>query len=462
MSPEKINIPQLMQEQKLFFDQKRTGDVAIRKTFLNRLKEEILQQETAICDALYKDLKKSEFEAKASETQFVLAELSKAIKKIKKWARADWVFPSLANFPSVDYIYKEPYGQVLIIAPWNYPFQLAIAPLIGAVAAGNAAIVKPSELTPQTSAILNKIISKVFPENYVKVVEGDAGVSKALLREKWDYIFFTGSTNVGKIVYRSAAEHLTPVTLELGGKNPCIIDETAQLPLAAKRICWGKFLNCGQTCIAPDYIMVHKSIKDQFITELKKVIRKAYGDKVQISADYPRIVNQNHFERLLKLIENEQIIFGGETDASDLYIAPTLIDEPSLGSAVMKGEIFGPLLPVIGYDNLDEIETVLANYEKPLSMYIFSGNLKEAKRFMNKFSFGGGAINDTVVHIINKNLPFGGVGNSGIGSYHGKKSFDVFSHHKPVVRRANWLDLPLRYPPYKSKMNLVNYIKHFL
>jgi aldehyde dehydrogenase (NAD+) len=459
---ESLDIPHLVRKQRKFFKDRATLDISVRRNYLKKLKDEVSRQETAICNALHQDLKKSEFEAKAAETQFILAELNTAIKKLASWSRPKKVLPSLANFPSTDIVYNEPYGQVLIIAPWNYPFQLAISPLIGAVAAGNTAVIKPSELTPHTSAIVHEIITNVFPPDHVKVIEGGVETSQNLLKEQWDYIFFTGSVQVGKIVYQAAAQNLTPVTLELGGKNPCIVDETAPLKLAAKRITWGKFLNGGQTCIAPDYILIHESVKKEFIDAMKNAIEQAYGADSSLSPDYPRIVNQKNFERLATMLKDENIVVGGQLNKSDLFIAPTIIDEPELDSEIMKDEIFGPVLPVISYNSFDEVSQIISKYEKPLSLYVFSSNIKRAKSWMRKFSFGGGAINDTIVHIINKRLPFGGVGHSGIGAYHGKKTFEIFSHQKSVVKRANWLDLPLRYAPYASKMKLVNYIKHLL
>lgn len=454
------NIESLINTQRVFFQNGTPKSVNYRIDKLQALRKEILKMEGKICEALYKDLRKSEFEAKASETQFILAELNLVIKNLKKWSKPKRIWPSLVNFPSSDFIYKEPYGQVLIIAPWNYPFQLAISPLIGAIAAGNTAVVKPSELTPHTSSILDEMLSTVFSYDYVKVVEGGVEVSQSLLKERWNYIFFTGSVEVGKIIYKAAAAHLTPVTLELGGKNPCIIDETASIDLAAKRIAWGKFLNSGQTCIAPDYILIHKSVKNQFIKSMEQAITDTYGENPKISQDYPRIVNSKHFDRLKNLLKDQKIVYGGETDRGENYIAPTIIDEPEMKSEVMKGEIFGPILPVLSFEDFEEVSSIIFSYEKPLSLYIFSNDSRKAKSWMQEFSFGGGAINDTIIQIINKRLPFGGVGHSGIGSYHGKKTFDIFSHHKPVVKRANWMDVPLRYAPYQSKMKVVNYLKH--
>lgn len=428
------------------------NDIGYRKETLKKLLYNIQKSEDLIVKALYDDFKKPEFETVLTETNYVISDLKDTIKNIHKWARRKRVFPSILNFPSTDYIYKEPYGKVLVIAPWNYPFQLALCPVIAAVAAGNRVVLKPSELTPNTSAIISKIIEKTFHINHVEVFEGGVEISNKLLAQRWDYIFFTGSVAVGKIVAKAAAENLTPVTLELGGKNPCIIDETANLKLAAKRIVWGKFINAGQTCIAPDYILIQKNMKVNFITFLIEEIIKAYGKKLEKSPDFARIINTKNFLRLDSMIEREKVIFGGETDANKLFISPTLIEEPALDSPVMKEEIFGPILPILTYETEAEIHNVVSKYEKPLAFYIFSENQSFAKKLIKNYSFGGGCINDTVVHFSNKRLPFGGVGHSGIGAYHGQLSFDIFSHHKAIVKKGNWLDLPMRYAPYKDKL----------
>ena len=428
-------------------------DINYRKQSLIKLLKCVQKHQQEIIKALYDDFKKPEFEAILSETEYIISELNHTIKNINKWAKPTMVLPSLLNFPSTDYIYKEPFGKVLIIAPWNYPYQLAFAPLISAVAAGNQVVVKPSELTPNTSKIVSKIIQETFDKNHVESIEGDYLVAEKLLAERWDYIFFTGSVAVGKIVAKSAAENLTPVTLELGGKNPCIIDETANLKLAAKRIVWGKFLNAGQTCIAPDYLLVSEKVKPAFIKLLKTEITNAYGENPETSGDFPRIINEKNWKRLTAMLANEIIIAGGKTDSKDLYIAPTLIDEPKLESLVMKEEIFGPILPILSYTNEADLSKIICGYEKPLSLYVFSNDKSFAKSIIQNYSFGGGCINDTVVYFSNKRLPFGGVGHSGIGAYHGKQSFDTFTHHKAVVKKANWLDIPLRYAPYKGKLN---------
>jgi aldehyde dehydrogenase (NAD+) len=428
------------------------SNIQFRKETLTRLLYSIEENEKRIIEALYKDFKKPEFEAVLTETNYVIGDLKQTIKNIKCWAKPKRVLPSILNFPSSDYIYSEPYGKVLVIAPWNYPFQLALCPLIAAVAAGNSVVLKPSELTPNTSNLINEIISKVFSKNHVEVIEGGVEVSQNLLSKKWDYIFFTGSVAVGKIVAKAAAEHMTPVTLELGGKNPCIIDETANIKLAAKRIVWGKFINAGQTCIAPDYLLVQKDIKSDLIEHLKQEITSAYSDDPEVSPDYTRIVNTRNWDRLKSLIEPEKVLFGGQSNSEDCYLAPTLIEETTMDSLVMKEEIFGPILPILAYENESELDEIISKYDKPLSLYVFTTKNKFAEKIIQKFSFGGGCINDTVIHFSNSRLPFGGVGHSGIGAYHGKMSFDTFSHKKAIVKKANWLDLTLRYAPYNGKL----------
>ncbi|SNA81823.1 putative aldehyde dehydrogenase YwdH [Flavobacterium psychrophilum] len=436
--------------------------ISQRKDALKKLLKNIIIHEEEILEALYKDFKKPRFEGIVTETSYIISELKNTINKIDSWSKPKWVFPSLLNFPSSDYIYSEPYGKVLIISPWNYPFQLAISPLIAAVAAGNTVTLKPSELTPYTSGILSKIIRESFEVKHVVAVTGDYTIAQDLLKKRWDYIFFTGSVTVGKIVAKAAAENLTPITLELGGKNPCIVDESANLQLAAKRIIWGKILNAGQTCIAPDYILVHHKMKSKLINYLIDEIKKALGENPQESEDFARIINLKNWERQLSLIENQNIIFGGQSSKNDFYLAPTLLDEPHLDSPVMKDEIFGPILPILSYQSKTDIESTISKYEKSLSLFIFSENKSFIKEVLNKYSFGGGCVNDTIIHFSNSRLPFGGVGHSGIGAYHGKLSFDTFSHKKSIVRKGNWLDLPLRYAPYKNKVNIIKRILNWL
>jgi aldehyde dehydrogenase (NAD+) len=438
-------------------------NIRFRKEALIKLMNIIIKHENDIIQALYQDFKKPEFESIATETSYTISEIKHTIKNIEKWSKIKRVTSSILNFPSSDYIVKEPYGKVLIIAPWNYPFQLAMCPLIAAVAAGNQVTLKPSELTPKTSAILVKIIEEAFQHQHVSVYEGGVDDSNKLLAQRWDYIFFTGSVAVGKIVAMAAAKNLTPVTLELGGKNPCIIDETANLKLAAKRIVWGKFLNAGQTCIAPDYILIQEGMKNHFVNYIKKEITKAYGDIPKKSPDFARIVNEKNWHRLVSMIEPQKVIFGGDIDIEECYISPTLIEENDLDSVIMQEEIFGPLLPIITYKEEDEIVKIISKYEKPLALYVFTDDKKFARRTILNHSFGGGCINDTVIHFANKKLPFGGVGHSGMGAYHGQLSFDTFSHHKAIVKKANWLDINLRYAPYTdSKISTLKKILNWL
>ena len=430
-------------------------EIAVRKKNLLRLLHEIDKNEDAILNALHADFAKPRFEGLVTETALVRSELRYTIKNINSWTKPKMVWPSLLNFPSTDFVYKEAYGSVLIISPWNYPFLLALLPLIAAYAAGNQVVLKPSELTTNTSSIINKIISAVFTKAQVEVVEGGIAISNELLSKRWDYIFFTGSVSVGRIVARAAALHLTPVTLELGGKSPCIVDQTASLQVTAKRIVWGKFLNAGQTCVAPDYLLVHVSIKEQLIQYLIKEIGDAYGENPETSPDFARIIDLKNWQRLNRLLTGQEIIHGGITNETQMYLSPTLIDEPSLESELMKEEIFGPLLPIISYENEEDIKTVISRYEKPLALYVFSTSRQFIQNCVRNYSFGGGCINDIAIHLANKNLPFGGVGHSGIGAYHGKRSFDTFSHSKSIVRKANWLDIPVRYAPYKNKIQWV-------
>ncbi|HLA55497.1 MAG TPA: aldehyde dehydrogenase, partial [Flavobacterium sp.] len=430
-------------------------DIGYRKQTLVKLLSIILKHEADIIKALHDDFRKSAFESVLTETGLVISDLKFTIKNIKSWAKPKRVFPSLLNFPSSDFIYSEPYGKVLVMAPWNYPFQLAMSPLIAAVAAGNQVVLKPSELASNTASILEIIISETFDSTHVEVYQGGGEVAEKLLEQRWDYIFFTGSIPVGKMVAKAAAAHLTPVTLELGGKNPCIVDETANLPLAAKRIVWGKFLNAGQTCIAPDYILAKAEIKEKLIGYLKKEITAAYGENPELSEDFPRIINDKNWHRLVNMIDDTKVVFGGNRNLENRYLAPTIIDEPAAESVLMAEEIFGPILPILSYSEDSDLKKAISKYEKPLSLYVFTENKSFAKKVIRDFSFGGGCINDTVVYFSNKRLPFGGVGHSGIGAYHGKLGFAAFSHQKSILKKATWLDIPLRYAPYKNKLKTI-------
>ena len=433
-------------------------DINYRKESLKKLLQVITKHEDAIIKALYNDFKKPAFEAVLTETNYVLSDLKETIKNIDSWAKPKKVWPSILNFPSRDCVYSEPYGNVLILSPWNYPFQLALCPLVAAVAAGNKVTLKPSELTPHTAAIISTIINETFAVTDVVVITGDASIAADLLKKRWDYIFFTGSVAVGKIVAKAAAENLTPVTLELGGKSPCIVDETANLELSAKRIVWGKIINAGQTCVAPDYILVQQKVKDVFVNFLIQEIQNALGSNPEESPDYARIINLKNWQRQLSLLENQKIIYGGQSNKDSLYLSPTLIDEPKMDSQVMQEEIFGPILPIISYQTAGDIEKTISSFDKPLSLYLFSENKSFIDEVLHKYSFGGGCVNDTVVHLINNRLPFGGVGNSGMGAYHGKLTFDIFSHKKSIVKRGTWLDLPVRYAPYNDKLKNIRKI----
>lgn len=449
------SITNIISDQKAYFNSQKTKRLNSRLTYLKALKNEIVLKEQAIYDALKLDFKKSEFESFISEFGIVISQLNLVLKNLTNWAKPESVKSSILTFPSKDYIYKDPYGSVLIIAPWNYPFLLAIEPLIMAVAAGNTVVLKPSELTKNTSQLITDIVENVFPKEYVASIQGGVETSIDLLEQKWDYIFFTGSVSVGKIVAQAAAKHLTPVTLELGGKSPCIVDDSVNLTLTARRIVWGKFLNGGQTCIAPDYLIINSNIKTEFIEALKKEITKAYSENPSTSPDYPRIINTKNTLRLANMLKNEKVIFGGNVDEKTCYISPTLIDEPSLESALMSEEIFGPVLPILVYNTEEDIECIIMHYEKPLALYVFSNRKSFIEAILNKFSFGGGVINDVLIHFGNHKLPFGGVGHSGMGAYHGKYGFDTFSHRKAIIKRGNWIDPPIRYAPYKDKLGIL-------
>lgn len=448
-------IKNIINKQRVFFNSKKTFDIQRRKELLKNLKKEIENNEKEIENALFKDLGKSEGESYLTELHFVYSELNIAIKNIDKWVKRKSVRSSLLNFPSSDYIIAQPYGITLHISPWNYPFQLSIAPLIGAIAAGNTVILKPSEYSINTSLVLEKIIDNVFPEDLVKVIQGGPEEANELLNYRWDYIFFTGSLNVGKIVAEKAAKFLTPTTLELGGKNPCIIDETASIKVTAKRIVWGKFINCGQTCIAPDFLIVNEKIKNKLVNEIINQIKHIYGDDAQVSDSYGRIISKKHIDFLSSLLNNENIIYGGKIDSENKYFEPTLVEITDFNSNLMKQEIFGPILPIYKYKDFNEIDEIISRYKDPLALYIFTKKRKFGEKFLNNYSFGGGAINDTVVHIANDRLPFGGVGNSGMGKYHGESTFKTFSHFKPYISKPFWIDLPLRYPPFKKKISFL-------
>ena len=445
---------------KAFFNTHKTKNLKFRKQQLKLLSKNIKNHENELLDALYKDLGKSKVEAYATEIGMLLKSIKLMRKELKNWSKTKQTDTTLYLFPTKSYIKKEPYGTVLIIGPFNYPVQLVFEPLIGAIAAGNTAIVKPSELTPHVAIVIRDIIEDTFDETYVSVVEGGIEETQTLLSLPFDYIFFTGSEKVGKIVYEAAARKLIPVTLELGGKSPVIVDDTANIKVASERISFGKFTNAGQTCVAPDYILVQRKVKNDLIKALKKTITEFYGENIEKSPDFGRIVNQQHFNRLNDLIQihKDNVVFGGNSSKEDLYIEPTLLDNITNDNKIMKEEIFGPILPIITYDNFDEVLEIIQSKSKPLSLYLFSEDENMTHRVLEELSFGGGAINDTLMHLANPNLPFGGVGSSGIGQYHGKYSFDTFSHMKSYTFKSTRLESSLFFPPYKGKFK---YIKTF-
>jgi aldehyde dehydrogenase (NAD+) len=451
-------IQSIVKEQKAFFNTGQTKDAGFRKTQLDTLQKAIGENRAQILEALQQDLSKSAYEGYLTEVGMVLDEIRFIKKHLFKWAKARRVRTHLFQFPGSSYIYAEPYGVSLIISPWNYPFQLVIGPLIGSMAAGNCSVVKPSEYAPHSAQVFSEIIRKNFEPHYIAVVEGEAAVSQALLDENFDYIFFTGSVAVGKTVMLAAASHLTPVTLELGGKSPCIVDRDVNLDVTAKRIVSGKFINAGQTCIAPDYLLVHQEIKVELLDRIKFFIHEFYGADPQLSTDYPRLVNEKHFLRLAELMQAGNIIAGGQSDRQSLYIAPTIIDDIAWDDPIMQHEIFGPILPVLAYNNLSQAISRVKELPKPLAFYYFSNNRQNGEQIIREASFGGGCINDTLLHFANPHLPFGGTGSSGIGSYHGKKSFETFSHQKSILKRSFRLDVPLRYPPYGNKLKILEKI----
>ncbi|HHC5972735.1 TPA: aldehyde dehydrogenase [Staphylococcus aureus] len=453
-------IEQKFYDSKAFFNTQQTKDISFRKEQLKKLSKAIKSYESDILEALYTDLGKNKVEAYATEIGITLKSIKNARKELKNWTKTKNVDTPLYLFPTKSYIKKEPYGTVLIIAPFNYPFQLVFEPLIGAIAAGNTAIIKPSELTPNVARVIKRLINETFDANYIEVIEGVIEETQTLIHLPFDYVFFTGSENVGKIVYQAASENLVPVTLEMGGKSPVIVDETANIKVASERICFGKFTNAGQTCVAPDYILVHESVKDDLITALSKTLREFYGQNIQQSPDYGRIVNLKHYHRLTSLLNSAQmnIVFGGHSDEDERYIEPTLLDHVTNDSAIMQEEIFGPILPILTYQSLDEAIAFIHQRPKPLSLYLFSEDENATQRVINELSFGGGAINDTLMHLANPKLPFGGVGASGMGRYHGKYSFDTFTHEKSYIFKSTRLESGVHLPPYKGKFK---YIKAF-
>ncbi|HAT4186885.1 TPA: aldehyde dehydrogenase [Clostridium perfringens] len=451
---EKIN------KQRKYFSTGETKDINFRIEKLKKLRDVLKSEEEKIFEALKKDLMKSSFESYVTEVAMVYDEINMHIKNIKKWSKKRRVKTPLVQFPAKSFIKLEPYGVVLIIGPFNYPFMLTMDPLIGAIAAGNTAVIKPSESAPKTSKILKEILEKVFDEKYVLHVNPERGkeVVEELLKEKFDYIFFTGSATVGKIVMKAASQYLTPITLELGGKSPCIIDKDCKLELAARRIVWGKLLNSGQTCVAPDYLYVHKDIEEEFIKKLEEEIKNQFGNNPLESEDYSKMVNEREFNRVLSYIDKEKLVFGGNYNRKTFQIEPTILKNVTWNDPVMEREIFGPIFPILSFENLDEVIRLVNSKDKPLALYYFSEDKNKIEKVINSTSSGGVTINDTLVHVSSSYLPFGGVGNSGMGEYHGKYSFDLFSNKKGVMNRKTFLDLKIRYAPFLNKLTIVKKI----
>lgn len=443
---------QMIWLQRKYYQAGKTRSYKFRIAMLKRMEEWIHSHESMIMQALKKDLHKSPFESYATEIGIVIEEIQFTIKHLKKWMKPKYVPTPITQFPARSFQYPEPYGVTLIMSPWNYPFQLTLAPLVGALCAGNCAVLKPSAYSPATSKVIMKMISEIFDPGYVTVVEGGREENESLLHEHFDYIFFTGGVTVGKLVMEKAARHLTPVSLELGGKSPCIVDETADLKLAAKRIVWGKFLNAGQTCVAPDYLLVQKNVKEKLVKYMGKMIQKMYGQDPCNNPEYPKIINEKHFKRLYNLIQGEHIAFGGSAKSQTNQIAPTVLDKVNWESPVMQEEIFGPILPVMTYYDLQEAIDMVNARPKPLALYLFTKSRRQESKVLKSISYGGGCINDTIVHLANSHMPFGGVGTSGMGGYHGKASFDTFTHYKSIMKKALWLDIPLRYAPFKDHL----------
>lgn len=443
-------IKNIVTTQRKYFATGATLDIDYRTCALKKLKTSILEHEAEINEAIKKDLGKSSFESYMCETGLVLSEISYMLKHLHSFAKEKNVHTPLAQFHSRSYKKPSPYGVVLIMSPWNYPFLLTLDPLVDAIAAGNTVVLKPSAYSPYTSEIIKRIISGCFDRQYVSVITGGRAENTCLLNEHFDYIFFTGSQAVGKEVMRHASEHLTPVTLELGGKSPCIVEKSANIKLAAKRIVFGKFLNCGQTCVAPDYIYCDRAIKDKLVKEIKRQIQKQYGKEPLTRENYGKIINEKHFDRISGLIDQSKVVLGGSTNRSTLQIEPTVMDNVTFGDAVMQEEIFGPLMPILIYDTLDEVIRNINSMPHPLALYIFTSDKVAAKKITSRCGFGGGCINDTIIHLATSEMGFGGFGESGMGSYHGRDGFNTFSHYKSIVDKKTWLDLPMRYQPYKK------------
>lgn len=453
-----MNFQDILTEQRELFKSQKTKNLNFRKIYLEKLKEVLIKNEDLLYEAIYKDFGKSKFDTFTTEISFVLKDIDYFLKNMNALSKPKRVRTNLANQLGSSKIHSDPLGCTLVIGAWNYPYQLSLSPMVAALAAGNTCILKPSEIAENSMKAMAKIINENFPKEYLFVAEGGVAEVTEILKLKFDKIFFTGSPKVGQIVYEAAAKHLTPVTLELGGKSPAIVTSSANFEVAAKRIVWGKFLNAGQTCVAPDYILVDEKVKDSFLDTLKSYIQKF--NYQPDSVHYTRIINERNFNRLIKLIDQEKIFFGGKTDSSIKYIEPTILQDVTWDNAVMQEEIFGPILPVLTFKNFNQALLQIAENEKPLSAYLFTNNSEEKENFVSKISFGGGCINDVIMHLSNDYLPFGGVGNSGIGNYHGKFGFEAFSHQKSILERATWGEPDIKYPPYSDKK--LNWIKKLL
>ena len=453
-----MEIERIVQSQKDFFKTQQTKSLAFRKMYLEKLRNLIISNEVLLYEAISKDFGKSKFDTFTTEISFILNDIDYYLKNLKNLAKPKKVGTNLVNQLGSSKIHYDPLGCVLVIGAWNYPYQLSLSPIVAAMAAGNCGILKPSEIAGNTMKAMSKIINENFPSDYLYVYEGGIDETTALLQLKFDKIFFTGSTKVGKIIYKAAAEHLTPVVLELGGKSPAIVTQNANLEIAAKRIVWGKFLNAGQTCVAPDYLLVEENVQEQFLEMIRKCIKEfKYGPNAE---QYTKIINQRNFQRLTHLIDKEKLYFGGSFNEETLYIEPTILNHVDWNDEVMQEEIFGPILPVISFKNYNIVLNAILELEKPLAAYLFTNNAEEKENFTKKLSFGGGCINDTVMHLSNDNLPFGGVGSSGIGSYHGKFGFEAFSHQKSILEKTTWGEPDIKYPPYSEKK--LSWIKRLL
>jgi aldehyde dehydrogenase (NAD+) len=455
---EKEEIGLIIEAQRNFFTTGRTFDIKYRIEILKKLRSLIILYEKDIIDALWKDFHKPEFEVIATESRFVIKELNTAIRNLRKWSKTKRVYTPIVHFLAWSKVIPQPYGQILVLSPWNFPFQLAFIPLIGAIAAGNCVILKVSRQVQNINAVMEKILSH-FPQELIALINGDHSINEYLLEQKFDYIFFTGSCRVGKYIMQKAAENLIPVSLELGGKNPCVVAADAKLDYAARRIAWGKFMNSGQTCVCPDYLLIDKKVKDKFLDLITKEINSFYGDNPEKSVDFARVISSDNVTRLERLFKNGEIVTGGVTDIVTRYVAPTIIKDVKPGDPIMQEEIFGPVLPVIDFENFEEVYTIIEQNPKPLSTYIFTSDKKLVSEFLRKTRSGSASINETVLQIASPYLPYGGVGSSGMGRYHGKSSFDTFSNMRSVLVKSNLLDIPVRYPPYSNlKARIVRFL----